>query len=613
MSKQWPIVQIGDVLTQVSRREVVDTSKDYRLLGVRWYGEGLFTKAVRPGREIRARLLYRVEPGDFVYNRLFAWKGSFAVATSEADGAHVSNEFPCFAPSYDRLDPKFLLWYFRRKGAWAQALGLSSGATSTSRNRLKESLFLRMEIPLPPLAEQQHLVVRIEALAAQIHEVRSLCEAVEPESHALLMGAYRRIAETAPYRTMAEVAPLCRRPVTVDTAKTYPQVAVRSFGRGTFHKPVLLGSEVTWQKPYLVRAGDILISNIKAWEGAIAVASPEDDRHVGSHRYLTCVPVFNVATARFVCFRLLSPEGLYHIGEASPGSADRNRTLSAKELLRIPIPTPSYAQQVWFDELCTKVDELGRLLVETAAEIDALLPSVLDRAFRDKLKPTGRRLKKSPAPEQELVHVVVAKPVTKHSKGIFYRRAAIDCYLISVLQGDTNLGRTKIEKLSHLIEYHCGVDLEREPVRDAAGPNDYSSRRKVESLAGRLKWYSTRTQVDRAKVDYVPGLAITKSRHTAERLLGDRKLAVDALLRLMRPLDTKQSEIVATLYAAWNDFLLAGKKPTDNEIVDDVRNNWHPKKRSIPVEQWLQALTWMRKHQLVPRGVGRATLHRRQH
>jgi type I restriction enzyme S subunit len=181
---------------------------------------------------------------------------------------------------------------------------------------------------------------------------------------------------------MGEVAPLQRRPVSVEPESCYPQVAVRSFGKGTFHRAPLRGIEVTWQKPFLVKSGDILISNIKAWEGAIAVALPADDGRVGSHRYLTCVPVQGAATAQFVCFHLLTPTGLHDIGEASPGSADRNRTLSATELLRIPIPVPSYGKQLWFDELFRKTDTVRRHRYQAGAELDALLPAVLDRAFR---------------------------------------------------------------------------------------------------------------------------------------------------------------------------------------------------------------------------------------
>jgi type I restriction enzyme S subunit len=134
-----------------------------------------------------------------------------------------------------------------------------------------------------------------------------------------------------------------------------------------------------------VKAGDILVSNIKAWEGAIAVAKPEDDGRFGSHRYLTCVPNREVATARFVCFHLLSSEGLYEVGGSSPGSADRNRTLSAKAFMGIPIPVPEYSKQLWFDSICGEVDALKRLQAESAAELDALLPAILDRAFKGEL------------------------------------------------------------------------------------------------------------------------------------------------------------------------------------------------------------------------------------
>ena len=89
------------------------------------------------GADIAANRVYSVKPGDFVYNRLFAWKGSFAVAGAEIDGAYVSNEFPCFTTTATRLNPYFLFWYFRREHAWTEVLGLSTGATPTSRNRLK--------------------------------------------------------------------------------------------------------------------------------------------------------------------------------------------------------------------------------------------------------------------------------------------------------------------------------------------------------------------------------------------------------------------------------------------------------------------------------------------
>ena len=109
------------------------------------------------------------------------------------------------------------------------------------------------------------------------------------------------------------------------------------------------------------------------------------DGRLGSHRYLTCVPTRGAISARFVCFHLLTPEGLHDIGEASPGSADKNRTLNTKALLEIPIPVPSYEKQPWLDELYEKVDQLKKLEAETAVELDALVLSILDKVFKGDL------------------------------------------------------------------------------------------------------------------------------------------------------------------------------------------------------------------------------------
>jgi hypothetical protein len=40
MTNGWPMVPLGEVLAPVSRPEAVDPSKEYRLLGAKWYADG---------------------------------------------------------------------------------------------------------------------------------------------------------------------------------------------------------------------------------------------------------------------------------------------------------------------------------------------------------------------------------------------------------------------------------------------------------------------------------------------------------------------------------------------------------------------------------------------
>ena len=98
---------------------------------------------------------------------------------------------------------------------------------------------------------------------------------------------------------------------------------------------------------------------------------------------------------------------------------------------------------------------------------------------------------------------------------------------------------------------------------------------------------------------------VTATRDLFRASLAERAAEVDALLTLLLPLDTRRAEIVATLYAAWNNLLLLGCAPSDKEIVYEARENWHASKLEIERDKFFKGLEWMRQHELVPVGRGR--------
>jgi len=125
-----------------------------------------------------------------------------------------------------------------------------------------------------------------------------------------------------------------------------------------------------------------MFSNVFAWEGAIAVAKPEDAGRVGSHRFITCVPKPNVAVSSYLCFYFLTDEGMTKIQAGSPGGAGRNRTLGIGALAEMTVPVPSIEKQRWFAALQAEVEGLKRLQAETQAELDTVLPAVLEGVFK---------------------------------------------------------------------------------------------------------------------------------------------------------------------------------------------------------------------------------------
>ena len=197
----------------------------------------------------------------------------------------------------------------------------------------------------------------------------------------MLSNAFRKIIDGVPYRPMSEVAPLIRRPVEIEPDQSYPELGVRSFGRGTFHKPPLSGMAVGSKKLFRIQEGDLLFNIVFAWEGAVAIAQPKDDGRVGSHRFLTRVPDESMATADFLRFYFLTPEGLQKLGDASPGGAGRNRTLGLKKLDAITVPVPPLDRQRWFDGLQGQVRQVEMLRESAGADVEALLPAMLHGVF----------------------------------------------------------------------------------------------------------------------------------------------------------------------------------------------------------------------------------------
>ncbi|MFH0828779.1 MAG: N-6 DNA methylase [Candidatus Kerfeldbacteria bacterium] len=166
-------VPLGDWIAREERRFAVQRKERYRLLGVKWYGEGPFLREELLGAEIKAKYVFKVQPEDIIYNRLFAWKGSFGVVPAELDGCYVSNEFPLFrlkdgAPAYG----PYIKYFLKSPATWATAERLSTGTTSTSRNRLSIEDFLGIEIPEMTVDEQMSFVRDCELIELALTDIR---------------------------------------------------------------------------------------------------------------------------------------------------------------------------------------------------------------------------------------------------------------------------------------------------------------------------------------------------------------------------------------------------------------------------------------------------------
>lgn len=377
--KRWPLVALSEVMRICIDAVPSSELTSINLAGLYGFGRGIFQRGSISPSDTTYKHYHRLHAGDFVISTPKAWEGAIACIPQEMDGWFLSPVFPTFR-AVDRLDTRFLGWYSKREAVWRQLQAKAKGI-GARRETVSPAQFLSLQIPLPSLAEQQTIVSQLDELAQKTQEIESHMDAAERDAEHLLAMRFRDAIYRAPLLPMAMVAPLVRREISVVLDGSYPELGIRSFGKGTFHKPPLTGGEVGGKRMFRIEPGDLLFSNVFAWEGAIAIAQPEDLGRFGSHRFITCKVDPRLASAEFLRYYFLSDYGLSRIGEASPGGAGRNRTLGLEKLMAIEVPVPPLSAQSVFDRLQADVTALKARHAAIRQANAALLPATLERVL----------------------------------------------------------------------------------------------------------------------------------------------------------------------------------------------------------------------------------------
>jgi len=330
---------------------------------------------------VGTKRLFKIEPGDLVLSNVFGWEGAIAVSSAEDAGRFGSHRFITCVVDSTRACAEYLKFYLTASEEGKEQVRRASPGGAGRNRTLGVEKLGHIEIPLPPIETQRTVIARIDTLTKKTQQVEAHLDAVERDAEHLLALRFRDAIAEAPLRLMAKVAPLVRRAVTIDSEQNYTELGVRSFYRGTFQRRTIPGTDFSWQDLYRVQAGDLIFSNIMAWEQAIAIAKPEDEGCVGNHRMLTCEANATTAVASFLWYYFTTEEGFGKIYAASPGTAARNRTITAPALMAIDVPAPPLPTQQSFDRLQAEVAALKAKHTAIRQANAALLPATLERVF----------------------------------------------------------------------------------------------------------------------------------------------------------------------------------------------------------------------------------------
>lgn len=402
MNKPWSLIPLREILIKSEESVSIDPNSLYQEVTIKLWGKGVVIRREASGTEMAASRRAVVRQGQFILSRIDARNGAFGLVPVNLDGAVVSNDFPSFNLNQECLEPRFLEWLSKTSTFVDLCKAASEG--TTNRVRLKEEKFLSMEISLPALDEQQRIVARIEELTVKIGEARELRRQAVEEAEALITSEELKLWPASCLNggpSLQDVTSyLARGRQSEQGISQHYLVKSQHVQMGRYVRTNLtLASHVASKvaPDAAVRDKDILIAcSAAGCLGRVAYYVGEPGRMLSTDTH--------VAIARANPEKIL-PEYLYAYLRGAQGQIQlrsrekgdwtrekisfRLTELNVADMRKVPIPLPSLPEQrrivAYLDNFQAKIAALKRHQTDTAAELDAMIPSILDKAFKGDL------------------------------------------------------------------------------------------------------------------------------------------------------------------------------------------------------------------------------------
>lgn len=529
-------------------------------------------------------------------------------------GYHLSMVRP-FATTHG----PFIKLYF--DGAHARAY-FHTNANGLTRVGLGQYALDNAPIALPPLAEQIAIATFLDRETAKIdaliEEQRRLVALMKEKRQAVISHAVTEgLDPHAPMKDsgiewlgdvpahwevkrLKHIVPSVTVGIVVEPSKHYAETgvpALRSLnvrpGRIDLDNVIYItDAGHQFHSKSRLNTGDIVAVRT-GQPGTAAVVPPELDG-------CNCIDLIVIrkgqrCVEQFLCWYLQAQAAVRQFAEGSGGAIQLHFNIGTAVNLIIPLPPLTEqmdiaaaldSETLKIDQVIATADEAMRLLTERRA-------ALISAAVTGKIDVRGSA-------------EVLPFPIDRARA-----RALVGTEIIERSAGQATFGRVKFQKLAFLAEGHVGIsELAGCYARAAAGPLDGALIDEMEHGANSIAGIE-RDQPGGSGTTNSYRLTQSRNGHRqdlADWLGPDRTAKLDKLIDDFAGLTTKQAEAVATLYGVWNDALIDGASPTDDEIITGFLNDWHPEKRekfrASELPEWLG---WMRRHGIVPTGSGPKT------
>jgi type I restriction enzyme S subunit len=559
---------------------------------------------------------YRLHIGDIVFARTGATTGKSFLIREDINAVFASYLIRVQI-NKSELNEEYLYYYFQSPDYWDI---ISEGISGSAQGGFNAKKLGALVIPIPPLQEQKQIVAILDEAFETIDQAKANTEKNIQNAKELFQSKLNEIfSQKGDGWEQDQLINLTTKIGSGSTPRggqaSYKKEGISLIRSMNVHdngfkkkKLAFIDDEQAKKLDNVsIEEGDVLL-NITGASVARCCTVPKKYLPARVNQHVSIIrPIKDKLDSDFLHYILTSKvtkDKLLGIGEQ--GATRQAITKAQLETFIISYPTSIDAQRKTMKELNAvreKTESIAFSYQEKINRLDELKKSILQKAFAGELTSTvsdSSFTDKTESLSSHLFEKIDGISPTDLQAGL--TAIALNKHLES--ETANTFHHVKAEKIIHLAEYALGIDLERNPVKDAAGPNDFKHSKKIESRAKKAGFYTVSKHGD--VYEYSLGTQAQKLIDKATNTLGNRFFEFNKLLELFVPMNTQQAEIVATVYAAWNNLLIQGQPTTDEAIVLEARENWHKNKLKIERNKFFNAIEWMKKYEiLIPKGNGK--------
>lgn len=532
---------------------------------------------------------HRLLNGDIVFARTGATTGkSFLVLDPpEAVPASYLIRLRLTDP---RVMPEFLALFFQTEAYWK---AIREGSSGSAQGGFNASKLGALKLPLPPLEEQRRIVAVLDEAFAAIANATANAEKNLANARELFEQASSELltegGDDWREHALDEVCTISSKLVDprLDEFIDLPHIGAGNVESrtGELSKVLTAREEGLISGKFLFDPTMVLYSKIRPY---LMKACRPDFPGLCSADVYPLAPIEGKLDRNFL-FQILLSRGFTAYAEAGSARAGMPK-VNRDHLFAYRIKLPPIEKQ---RELAERVDALAddcrNLTGCFEAKLSALASlkqSLLHRAFSGTLTATVPLATndnwKTPSFAAQVIGLAYRRHLAKGTEATF--------------------GRVKAQKALHLCESVGMVDMGRNPIKDAAGPNDFQHMLAAEDWAKANEFFEFVQRPSGNGYSFRKLPLFDAMIADGAAALKPVQVLLERAIALITPMNSEEAELLATVHAAWNNLILDGVEPTEDAIIREARENWHASKLKFSVGKFREAIATIRAKGIVPDG-----------